>query len=196
MGFDMHTIQAADDTEKDAVRVANEAFDAAVAKRGEHKFGTAGYVAAQAVVEETCDAIDTARTSYFRLNNRGMGYCHELMEKYGMVYDPPREGAWPAYPNIPEDATDEEEEAMDQQYREAAKPFLSQHPEGGEVIPSLKFSSNDGWIVTPEECRATVAAWRAKGSPTPHYNDEPLRWWGEWIAFLEHSADRGGFTVN
>jgi len=63
---------------------------------------------------------------------------------------------------------------------------LTYHPE--DRPPPHKFSSNDGWIVTPGECRAMLAA---------IYNQAPddSERWAEFIRFVETCAVTGGFRV-
>ena len=195
MGYDMYLTGGATEGETLARKAAAEAFDATVAERSKHKRGTPAWDAAQAKVEEADEALDAARTEYFRLNISGMGYCLDWMFTYGMAFPAKYEGDWPEYPKIPDDATAEQEDHLHDTYTGAARPFLSQHPDGTLGIPSFKFGSNDGWIVTEDECAYAVKAWEEAGSPVPEYEGEPVRWWPRWIEFLRRGSIRGGFAV-
>ncbi|GHO60047.1 hypothetical protein KSB_85220 [Ktedonobacter robiniae] len=60
-------------------------------------------------------------------------------------------------------------------------------------IPAYKFGSNDGWLVTPDELSAALAAYDAciaDGVEPPAFT-----WWGDWINYLRRAASHGGFRV-
>lgn len=60
-------------------------------------------------------------------------------------------------------------------------------------IPAYKFGSNDGWLVTPDELTAALAAYDAciaDGVEPPSFT-----WWGDWIDYLRRAARHGGFRV-
>ncbi|MCA9099426.1 MAG: hypothetical protein KDA36_13610, partial [Planctomycetaceae bacterium] len=68
-------------------------------------------------------------------------------------------------------------------------------------IPGFKFGSNDGWVITPAECRAINSAIaRIKSDPdrlfevcTTEEAKSVLESWGE---FVRVSETVGGFTVS
>lgn len=91
---------------------------------------------------------------FFRLNVFGMGQYKEAMHALGMLHwsTGPGYNEWPDLGGNP----------TEQQWRkhaEACLPVLRDHRGGPPGIPSHKLSSNDGWIVTPEECTAAVQAY-------------------------------------
>lgn len=199
MGYDMHQITKLTDAEQTIKDLALDRFNTAVAERKATERGTADYEAAQAKVDAAYEAMDGSDPGYFRLNIWGMGRCYEYMAKRGMVYDAASPGPWPAYPELGPDATDEEEEAAEAKYEELSRPLKAAHPDGGDTIPGFKFGSNDGWIVTPAECAAALAA-NAGYTPPTYLDDDgtekPVTWWDEWLRFLQRGADNEGFTVH
>lgn len=65
-----------------------------------------------------------------------------------------------------------------------------------------KFSSNDGWVVTPVEIRAALETYRkcpgetvARGLGRAGLSEYRVQRWYEWIDFLEYAGEHGGFTV-
>ncbi|ASU81537.1 hypothetical protein CDO52_00900 [Nocardiopsis gilva YIM 90087] len=151
--------------------------------------------------------------SYFRLNIFGMARYAEAMYRLGMLY-PADPGAFPeahdhgtTWEHV--DAVQDLEggdggrvvsgpaAAAARAYLDQVNAHLAQHPGEAAGIPSFKFSTNDGWHVTPEECRAAVKAAR---DATPNqldanFADGDRQYWDEWIAYLERAADHGGFRV-
>jgi hypothetical protein len=187
--------------------------------------------AAQAKVHEAYEAMNDAEVSYFRLNIWGMGEYCRLMDAFGMATDhgaahPP----WPemdaygiddaAYEAVayPEDAA-EDAPPLDDLTRAAAERFVAAqnavliwHEEGSPpVIPGHKFSSNDGWIVTPDECTAAISAWKGECAEAGAGDEELGRkvlidamdenkmggdYWLKWVAYIELAAQYGGFEVH
>jgi len=209
MGYDMYTVQEIDAEEKAAVEAA-----AAVTRNAPSPFtmpeGSEERAAAEAERTEAWKAYDAAHKSYFRLNVWGMSACVELMEKIGMVtgQDHP---AWPelaaygldAYPDDPEhyegdERAEAEAKITDQgrAYLAAAEAVIAYEPEPIAGIPAHKFYSNDGWLVTPAQCEAALAVWAAAAPELQASVTAERDWWGSWIAFLQHSKDRGGFRVH
>jgi hypothetical protein len=80
----------------------------------------------------------------------------------------------------------------------------------GDGIPVHKLCSNDGWLVTPGECRKAVAMWH-EACKEAGAGDEQLGlkvltealdefnvgsdYWLKWIAWIERAAGHGGFVV-
>lgn len=169
------------------------------------------------------DALSEAQTDYFRLNIWGMGKCREVMDRYGMLADErPIEAEFPLdSPEPYEEHFDFEGEPITDEARayEATREQVlrARSPEPG--IGWWKLCSNDGWVVTPEECREALA--RAPEcakvhGPSPselpgferavanllglpdHATTEPVEeiaWWPEWLAFLRQAVQYGGFRV-
>ena len=97
-------------------------------------------------------------------------------------------------------ATAEETRILDAYNRKRDEVLAQTSPDEGRV-PYWKFCSNDGWIVTPDECRIIVE------KLTRHLG--PELWDGleieevqarealdEWIGFARLAADNGGFRVH
>lgn len=91
-------------------------------------------------------------------------------------------------------------------YVKTKDAILRDHPEGGTTIPVHKFGSNDGWIVTPDECLNALAAWHQR---TESERDDALssagidlndpawaRLWRRWLDYLELAAHCDGFEVH
>lgn len=113
---------------------------------------------------------------YFRLNIWGMGEYREVMERHGMVdwsVDPPPD---------PED-WDDDEQRLRWQTDVPAKTF---------GIAGYKLCSNDGWLVTPEECRSALAAWESSENKVNETLDD---YWFSWLRFIEGAIEAGGFRV-
>lgn len=136
------------------------------------------YLEAQRKVDEAMTAMSRADKSYFRLNIWGMGAYRNAMEDIGMgtfAYDMPN---WPGLPdgmdqqafwdwqeepdNVPEDQA-----AAYQALADQMSAHKSAHFDAGDAIPLHKFCSNDGWLVTEEECRMALNAFCAFVSDAP-----------------------------
>lgn len=206
MGYDMYIESELTEAEEIAKQAAQDQFDAAVKERQAFEFNTPEYDAAQEKVSAAYDELDKHNLNYFRLNIWGMSRCREYMYDRGMVYTSEHEGEWPQYTEPArmdgEDAAawHARIDAYDELYQKKCLPIVSAHPAGGDTIPVHKFSSNDGWLVTEEECKAAVTS-NALFDPPVWENPntkitEPVQWWPEWIAFLERASTRGGFRVH
>ena len=78
--------------------------------------------------------------------------------------------------------------------------YLAHISQNDETIPGIeevKFSSNDGWLVTPHECGTAVAIWDAtteeQRAAVEVANQD---YWRLWIQFLENGATGAGFRVH
>lgn len=206
MGYDMSIEAPLSEAEQVAKAAAYDQFTAACKERDTHNCLTPEWDAAQEKVMTASDAHDALNVNYFRLNIWGMGHCLEYMYERGMVYTSSSEGEWPEYIEPIKRDTDDDAawyariDAYDEDYKARCLPMVSAHPAGGDTIPSHKFSSNDGWLVTEDECKAAVTSNALFAPPT--YKDKktketkPVAWWPEWIAFLERASTRGGFRVH
>jgi hypothetical protein len=206
MGYDMSIEAPLSEAEQIAKDAAKDQCDAAVKERGKYERNTPEWEAAQEKVMAASDAHDALNLNYFRLNIWGMGHCLEHMYERGMVYTSEHEGEWPQYTEPARmDGEDDAAwyariDAYDELYQKKCLPIVSAHPAGGDTIPAHKFCSNDGWLVTEEECKAAVTS-NALFDPPVWENPntkitEPVQWWPEWIAFLERASTRGGFRVH
>src|SRR5690606_1339925 len=86
---------------------------------------------------------------------------------------------------------------------EAMLEWLSGHD---GTLAMYKLSSNDGWLVTPEECAAAVDAYVGASEEDKqhvfnafadeHHTATELReWFEEWVDFLRRAARSRGFRV-
>jgi hypothetical protein len=224
MGYDMSIVGEMPEAERLAKEAAELEWNTAVAKRDAIGF-TYGvdwqakreipeYAAAQKVVMAAYDKMNSADTHYFRLNIWGMGKARAGMYEAGMIFDGQQNDEWPTYspPTSAEGGKEgllQAEDDYDREYDALCEPIRAQHPDGDDTIPSFKFGSNDGWLVTPEECRAALRAWqehKAKldaNDVLATYGEDgqeetsvfDAEWWPEWIEFIERASHRGGFKV-
>lgn len=130
---------------------------------------------------------------YFRLNVWGMSNALEAMAALDMVTDAPHADEWP---DPPEGNWVDREEAVPgtpwDEYHNAARAIRAEHPNRDDPrTPIHKFGSNDGWIVTPIECRALVGIARSADTS----GVELPEWWADWIDYIGRCATRGGFEV-
>jgi hypothetical protein len=124
----------------------------------------------QTAVERTFDEGDDP--TYFRLNIHGMGKYRALMDGLGMLNytDPPED--WPdretfkipqitVHPDYTggQDYLDDDESSPQYAAYEAAYDEWRGFMPEGTGITLAKLCSNDGWIVTPEECESALAIW-------------------------------------
>lgn len=201
MGYDMYTVQGPDEQERAAFQKAQQRLDALASSA---KGAAVDRDAWQAAWTEMANA----RRSYFRLNIWGMGTCREVMDAFGMLTDEPQphfpdlqDYGLTEYPEDPQDYEIEEERAeveaelteAQRRYLDAVKAVTDADSDGG--IPAYKFSSNDGWLVTPQQISAALATYQKADDADRQALTAELGWWPEWIAFLEHAKDRGGFRV-
>ena len=229
------------DGEMERVEAARLAFDAACTERGKlprEEQGTFNYdgrserwQAAQDVVHAAYLARQDAETSYFRLNIFGMNDYASLMDTFGMLSgDHSDHPEWPdaekppyslendeweqvEYPHYFEDQPPLEPgiRARAEAYVAANRAVRAWHGSESPVIPGHKFSSNDGWICTPEECLASVEAWKAACRESGAGDEELGRkvlidamdehkmggeYWLRWVAYIERAAEFGGFEVH
>lgn len=154
------------------------------------------YLKASAAYDDAFTAYMAVKDpGYFRLNSNGMWRYMEAMIALGMAHDHSSpEVDWESLPDY-----DDGEDA----YYEAKDRLTGVHPGEDPTIPRFKFSSNDGWHVTPDECRAAVTVWDAlqpEGLPADLEDDHraiaETHYWGKWVDFLRLAADNDGFRVH
>lgn len=143
--------------------------------------------------EEFCEAeIDSGQ--YFRLNIFGMSKYSDAMFGIGMAHAESSNEVWPQAPDDLDWDVYYENPSSYPEYRTKLEDFLSASADA-PGIDLRKFGSNDGWIVTPDECREAVAIWDEIGS-LPFQSAEENAYWMKWIGFLRHCGEHGGFTVH
>ncbi|MEU7381516.1 hypothetical protein AB0A91_16240 [Streptomyces sp. NPDC042207] len=207
MGYDMTIVQERDQAERDAIAAAQKHVNSLTSPyslpEGEERD------AAEKTWKDAWKAYDAADRSYFRLNIWAMSCCCDVMASLGMLT--PEEA--PSFPRLeefgitdyPEDPADydgeerakAEAELTDggRQYLAAVKAALAFEPVPVRGIPAGKFSSNDGWLVTPAQCEAALAAWRAQPDAVRARVEGEIEWWARWVAYLTYAQGRGGFRV-
>ncbi|MFE9250901.1 hypothetical protein [Streptomyces sp. NPDC007088] len=177
-----------------------------------------GYKAAQQKVDAAYEAVQAADVSYFRLDIHGMGVYRTVMHQLGMLvtdYDAPD------YPELPDGVTWEDVDAAKDEptpgagdglpvkaaaavYVKELDAHLAWHPGPASGITVHKLGSNGGWLVTPAEIEAALAAYRTHSAPQVMTllaaalgdEDDSHSYWIEWITYLERARVRGGFKVH
>lgn len=135
-----------------------------------------------------------AHPASFHLNISGMNrYCVAMLDLNMMHISacPVSHDDWATLPDYDDNET---------AYDEACDRLTGQHGASTHPgIPDWKFSTNDGWYVTPEEIRAALHAWDTHPAYEPLPQDTitltrgPL--WEAWITYLRLAAHNGGFRV-
>lgn len=227
MGYDMHW-RVRPSGEADEVAEADARFYEAARERdalGERgtydaatgrPCGSDAFSAKQAKVDAALAEIRRIERSYFRLNVWGMGRYRVAMESLGMLCGADRRTDCPD----PESFGTSYDEVDALRYRDdATSPpsgdagqraktflateaeFLSQHDGECPGIPPFKFGSNDGWIVTPAECKAALALYSANSAEQVQQaladaGITDTDYWSRWIEYLSGAVDHDGFEVH
>ena len=202
MGYDMRTIErpAVDETKAAELKAEADRLWEEVKVFGPRSPESKAAFEAWDKANDAYEAV--AHPGYFRLNNRGMYVYTDVMVEVGMAHQTTSAIAhdeWPKYP-------DEEGEQEMAAYEAILTPLLSRHGDDPTpTIPTHKFGSNDGWIVTPEEIRAALDAYEKfqndPGRDLSALSEQTVQiiatgYWGQWIAYLQRAAEHGGFAVN
>lgn len=149
--------------------------------------------------EAAANTAASEQHSYLRRNIFGMRPTVEAMVSLGMAFWSPN----PAWPRLPAelswddpahfDVEGEPVSAEAKAHQEACDRTRRTHGETRTSgIPSHKFTTNDGWIVTREECRQALAAYHAAreaGADHPEWLHDDV------VPFLEVAARHDGFEV-
>jgi hypothetical protein len=115
------------------------------------------------------DEMYEADTNYYRLNIWGMSTMRRIMDDAGLL-EWSDAGEWPD--------VDEEDPDAAAKVRE----WKSRGAGDDQQVPAYKFGSNDGWIVTPDECRVIAAKLREFANPiTTERTDRELRPGGPYV---------------
>jgi hypothetical protein len=207
MGYDMYWLRSPDG-EAEAEEAANKVFRRACDTRDALPRGSAEAAAAQVQVSAAYDAMYEARKSYFRLNVWGMGTVRQAMLNVGMAYEGDSSGDWPEFPDEFYELDDEERAvAFPKETRERDTHLAWSERPADAGVSLHKFGSNDGWIVTPDECTAAVAlAHKLRDEQPKRYgealiaagvnNEGWLETWNDWLQWIADAAEHGGFTVH
>lgn len=201
MGYDMRWIEGMSPDQQAHYDAARATFYSACERRDLLERGASGWNAAQENVDVRYEEMMDADVAYFRLNIWGMGVARKELTEVGFFVD----GRQPPAPAMPDGMTwDDCSCSHDDEPFSATCPLRGLHEAlvewtmaslGLDVpgIPAWKFSSNDGWIVTPTEIRTAVAhldetrpSWRSE------IDSEYVQRFVDWII---GAADHGGFTV-
>lgn len=162
------------------------------------------YREAQEAVTASYNAMIDVERSYFRFNIFGMRCIRDAMLSLGAAYG----SDGPEWPHAPEEYWELEEEDQRTKFPElyAARDAALRWSRnaGAAGIPLHKLGSNDGWIVTPEECTAAVSAVRGHGRTETAQaliaagidSEGWLERWNAWIQWIEDAADHDGFEVH
>lgn len=205
MGYDMRIrgeVPAASEHDIEQAHDAYEAANAALKARrdaGEFEGNPDAFREAVQPVDELWSKwYQLKNPDYFRLNVWGMSRYAAAMLDLGMAHESRSGIYWSDSPDYPED---EDNETALAAYREAMDKLTGAHGEPADdpTIPLHKFSSNDGWYVTPEEIRAALDAYDSRCSEDLSEATLDLietDYWGDWIAWLRLAAEHDGFRVN
>lgn len=217
MGYDMHWVnKPAGETEAvDKLREDMREIWSRTRAIPEHERGVGeAWEALMKEADAKENEIRDTEQSYFRLNIWGMGAFQAAMNALDMMYGSRDTTPWPEHSEriqqlVEALGNDLSIEATPEEIQEARaaikqkQDHLSAHPTypgyGNEAIPSHKFSSNDGWHVTPAEIHAALAAYYkypAEGVDAVLEETKIDREiWDRWIKYLTGATEYGGFEV-
>lgn len=164
---------------------------------------------------------------YLQLNMAEMDRLYDAMRGLDMLYETRSPEPWPeAEPQV-EEAVSELSRVSRRRHITASdlevfatagdvdtdefgdhlselRKHLAIHPSGGQVIPSHKLRSNDGWIVTSEEIKAALAVYDSHSAVKVHKQlaragietEKHLSRWSQWTNYLHRAVDHDGFEVH
>lgn len=155
---------------------------------------------------------------YFRLNIWGMGMMYDVMGVAGVLDFEARHPKWPKWP--PKGMSEERAEQLEsirfenedadapttpptraemeqiEAHRQAETEVRSKRSRKRGKVPGFKFGSNDGWIVTPEECLLIAEAVREVLACGAEWDPKSvLLLILRWAAYNELAAEHGGYKV-
>lgn len=119
------------------------------------------------------------------------------------AYDAIEAQIWPIREHIlhraplPEGITAEQVETV-RQHQHATDEVLARRPHvPARGIPAYKLSTNDAWVVHPDEIQTALTACEANQGMADHLLDNPhaREQWNEWVNFIRLAADHGGFRM-
>lgn len=150
---------------------------------------------------------DTQRPERFRFNVSGMARLRAVLYELGVLDVDSPCPEWPVHPG--QGHFDENDHPLTQEgrlYLERLQKVREWHANNGKV-PKHKFASNNGWIVTPEECRIFSKAIRSAGKEviltilqeyeeeSPIFLEESADYIMRFGEYCERCASLGGFEV-
>lgn len=141
----------------------------------------------------------SGQKGYFSLNNSGMSKYLQIMWRLWMLHNsnsPVGEGEWPTW-----NETLPEEEAEKDWLLRLEKVTIRHGDTEEPTIPMHKFSSNDHWIVSPDEIKASLKNYEKEDKKDveyliDRYGLNPREGWYKWIDFLKLAAEHEGFMVS
>ncbi len=167
---------------------------------------------------------------YWRFVSVGMGAMAELMYKAGVIETETPMPDWPWPPEgIPEERIEEieewvfaddeleteptdEEKAILRPIRAQIMSIRSTRSADSTKVPAIKFATNDGWFVSPEECQIIATGLRMAIAKSRRFfglissflpskkesgisKKEAEEWILNWAAFNELSSRYGGYKI-
>ena len=134
----------------------------------------------------------------YRLSIWGMGNVREIFRSLGLGYFAAYEEKFPPYPG--EEHIDDTGDAsvgiadIGREYIAKRDEILRYREQGVRGINLNKFCSNDGWLVTPEEC-SDVAELYGQLKANGHQFDAEHDYVERFIEWIIAAKDCGGFRV-
>lgn len=163
------------------------------------------------VLETIHDEVYAHRKHYFRLNISGMVFVAGALERVGVITATGGPEEWPKpgafgleeWPDLMVET--EEGSWVKREPTDTEKRFLDRVEEiraGGDDevrgIPGWKFSTNDGWLVTPAECEAAWKQWVLTSDAdrvAACDGDDGVALVNRFMEWTRDAASRGGFRV-
>ena len=146
----------------------------------------------------------------FHINNFGMSVLYDLLQELDAINQQAEDPDFPEDPGAEhfDPDTGEPIDEVGRRYAEECERLLAYRPEDDPRPPGHKFWSNDGWIVTREECQALLkhlqhmkleqihSVFRRNSIPPQSFRP----WAGEiyeFVSFIRACAEEAdGFTVS
>ncbi|MFE9553133.1 hypothetical protein ACFYOD_06575 [Streptomyces sp. NPDC006703] len=141
--------------------------------------------------------------NYFRFAYTAMPRTLDTMHNFGMLVELPI----PEAPSLeayglsveqlkPDYRADTATAKRLAEYRAAGLALLRAAPSRPAGITSYKLRYNEGFVVTPAEITAALAAYEAH--PHAAMTELPVgdQTWSRWVSFLRRASERGGFRTH
>ncbi|MFG2847446.1 hypothetical protein ACGF12_30400 [Kitasatospora sp. NPDC048296] len=147
------------------------------------------------------EAYGSARVRSFRLSERKLTQCREIMDRLRML-TAQEHPQWPGseafglprWQTLIATDADSLTEALER-FALAQEAVTDAEPQPVTGIPSHKLDSKSGWLVTPAQIGAALTAWEASDEQERRAAVGEHHWFSEWIAWLGKAQGRGGFRV-
>ncbi|MFG2908478.1 hypothetical protein ACGF13_25850 [Kitasatospora sp. NPDC048286] len=138
----------------------------------------------------------------YRFNLSGMGPAKRAMDRLGMLSHGHEPLPWPRIEDFGLTAADFAAERAGEvspavlAFRAASRAVSDWQAERPTGIPDYKIGgTNDGWLVTPAEIRAALAALAAQPASARAGTFARTPRWEGWVDYLTRAAAHGGFRV-